>query len=272
MSHEKIVALYDTVAHANAAVNTLRMAGYPSADISVIKNDGDAKAGWSEPWFWQGLFGEDITPHEADVYGRSLRQGGAVVAVRVTESEAPKVIELLDSHKPIDVVDRARSYAASQAPSVAVPPPTMAPPQAATTPVATTGTTPLSTLKKDEEVVRLAEEELNVGKRRIESGKTRVRRLVVERPVEANVTLHEEHIEVMRRALSEPGILKDADWSEQVFEVTDILEQPVVSKTARVIEEVVIRRKGSDHVETVRDTVRRQQLDVEKLPLETVKK
>ena len=271
MSHEKIVALYDTVAHADAAVNTLRMAGYPSADISMIKNDGDAKAGWSEPWFWQGLFGEDITPHEAEVYGRSIRQGGAVVAVRVTESEAPKVIELLDSHKPIDVVDRARTYAASQAPSVAVPPPTMAPPQPATTPAATATTIP-TTLKKDEEVVRLAEEELNVGKRKFESGKTRVRRFVVEKPVEANVTLHDEHIEVMRRALSEPGILKDADWSEQVFEVTDTSEQPVVSKTVRVIEEVVIRRKGTDHVETVRDTIRRQQLDVERLPLETVKK
>jgi uncharacterized protein (TIGR02271 family) len=270
MSHEKIVALYDTAAHAEAAVNTLRMAGYPSADISVIKNDGDAKAGWTETWFWQGLFGEDIAPHEAEVYGRAIRQGGAVVAVRVTESEAPKVIELLDSHKPVDVVDRARAYAASQAPKVAVPPPTMPPPQPVTTP--TTTTTPPVTLKKDEEVVRLAEEQLNVGTRKVESGKTRVRRFVVEKPVEANVTLHDEHIEVMRRALSEPGMLKDADWSEQIFEVTDISEQPVVSKSVRVVEEVVIRRKGTDHVETVRDTVRRQQLDVERLPLETVKK
>jgi uncharacterized protein (TIGR02271 family) len=271
MSHEKIVALYDTVAHAEAAVNTLRMAGYPSADISVIKNDGDAKAGWTETWFWQGLFGEDIAPHEADVYGRAIRQGGAVVAVRVTESEAPKVIELLDSHKPVDVVDRARAYATSQAPKVAVPPPTMPPPQA-TTPTAATIATPPVNLRKDEEVVRLAEEQLNVGTRKVESGKTRVRRFVVEKPVEANVTLHDEHIEVMRRALSEPGMLRDADWSEQIFEVTDISEQPVVSKSVRVVEEVVIRKKGTDHVETVRDTVRRQQLDVERLPLETVKK
>ena len=274
MSHEKIVALYDTVAHAEAAVNTLRMAGYPAADISVIKNEGDSKTGWTEPWFWQGLFGDDIVPHEAEVYGRAVRQGGAVVIVRVTESEAPKVIELLDSHKPVDVIDRARAYGVSQTPKVVVPPATMAAAPAATIPAppVTTTTTPASTLSKDEEVVRLAEEQLNVGKQKIESGKTRVRRFVVEKPVEANVTLHDEHIEVMRRAISDPGVLRDPDWSEQIFEVTDTSEKPIVSKTVRVTEEVIIRRKGTDHVETVHDTVRRHQLDVERLPVETVKK
>jgi len=86
------------------------------------------------------------------------------------------------------------------------------------------------------------------------------------------VNLHEEHVEIMRRAISEPGYLKDIDWSEQVFEVVESAEQPVVSKSVRLTEEVVIRRKGSDHIEKVRDTVRRQQLDVERLPLETIKK
>lgn len=265
MSHEKIVAVYDTVPHADAAVNTLRLAGYPTSDISVIKNEGDAKVGLGDPGFWQRLFGEDLGLHEAEVYGRTVRQGGAVLAVRVHESEAPKVIDLLDAHRPVDVIERARSYGLTETPRVAVPPPTMA-----ATPAATT--LPSATMKKDEEVVRLAEEQLNIGKRKIESGKTRVRRLVVENPVEANVNLHEEHVEIMRRAISEPGYLKDVDWSEQVFEVTETAEQPVVSKSVRLTEEVVIRRKGSDHVETVHDTVRRQQLDVERLPIETIKK
>jgi len=38
-----------------------------------------------------------------------------------------------------------------------------------------------------------------------------------------------------------------------------------------VIEEAVIRRKGSNHIDTVHDTVRRQQLEVEKVPAETTK-
>ena len=120
--------------------------------------------------------------------------------------------------------------------------------------------------------MRLAEEQLNVGKRQVDAGITRVRRFSVEKEVEANVTLHEEHAEVMRRPTSDTAYLKDIDWCEQTIEVTETAEQPVVNKTVRVTEEVVIRRRGSDHIETIRDTVRRQQLEVERVPAETIKK
>jgi len=154
-------------------------------------------------------------------------------------------------------MDRARALGSSAAepPKVIVPPPTSA-----------------ANLRKDEEVVCLAEEQLNVGKRQVDARVTRVQRFIVEKPVEANVTLHEDHAEVMRRAISDHRDVKDVDWSEQTIEVTETVEQPVVNKTVRVAEEVVIRRKGSDHVETVHDTVRQQQLEVEREPAETVKK
>jgi uncharacterized protein (TIGR02271 family) len=261
MSHEKIVAVYDTAAHAEAAVSTLKSAGYPASDISVIKSEeSTTDSALSEPGFWQRLFGNDIGLHEAQIYGQTVRQGGAVVAVRVLESDSANLIDLLDAHKPVDLVDRARARGLSQTPKVMVPPPT------------SRMATPSRVVDKDEDVVRLAEEQLDVGKRKVQSGKTRVRRYVVERPVEANVTLHEEHVEVLRRAVSEPGYTKDIDWSEQVVEVSETAEQPVVNKTLRVTEEVVIRKKGSDHIETIHDTVRRQQLDIERVPLETVKK
>ena len=38
----------------------------------------------------------------------------------------------------------------------------------------------------------------------------------------------------------------------------------MVSKSARVVEEVDIRKVGSERVETVRDTIRRQQVEVER--------
>jgi uncharacterized protein (TIGR02271 family) len=246
MSYEKVVALYDTDASARAAVKTLRSAGYSADDISIIQNESDAeKAGLHHPGVWQRLFGHDLEHHEAAVLSRSLREGSAIVSVRVSESEAPKVISLLDSHKPVDVLDRARTYGLM-------------------------GTPPTSkTFDKasDEQVVRLAEEQLNVGKRVIDAGLTRVRRVIVEKPVEANVTLHEEHVEIMRRAISEPGYGKDIDWSDKTIEVSETAEEAVIDKTARITEEVVIRRTGSDHVQTVRDTVRRQQVDVERIPV-----
>jgi stress response protein YsnF len=258
MSHKKVVAVYGTAAHAEAAVSTLKSAGYSASDISVTRNEDDAPtAELSEPGFWQRLFGRDIGLHEAAAYGHTVVRGGVVVSVRVPESEVPRVIELLDTYQPVDVLDRARTYGslAAAAPKVVVPPPTSA-----------------ADVRKDEEVVRLAEEQLNVGKRQVDAGITRLRRFSVEKPVEANVTLHEEHAEVIRRAISDPGYLKDIDWCEQTIEVMETAEQPVVNKTVRVTEEVVIRRRGSDHIETVHDTVRRQQLEVEKVSAETIKK
>ena len=48
----------------------------------------------------------------------------------------------------------------------------------------------------------------------VESGRTRVRRFVTERPVTAQVTLHEEHAEVVRRAVTDPKYFAAIDWAD----------------------------------------------------------
>jgi uncharacterized protein (TIGR02271 family) len=122
------------------------------------------------------------------------------------------------------------------------------------------------------DVIRLAEEQLNVGKRLVQDGSTRIRRFVTERPVEASVTLHEEHAQVLRRAITDPGYIADVDWSDRTIEVTESAEQAVVSKNSRVVEEVVVRKEGTDRVETIKDKVRRQELEVERLDKDGKKK
>jgi stress response protein YsnF len=83
--------------------------------------------------------------------------------------------------------------------------------------------------------------------------------------VEAQVNLHEEHAKVVRRAVTDPNYIADIDWSDKEYSVTETAEQAVVSKTARVVEEVAVGKEGSERTETVRDTVRRQQVEVEKV-------
>jgi uncharacterized protein (TIGR02271 family) len=157
-------------------------------------------------------------------------------------------MSLLDSHQPVDVVDRAKAYGLVGTTTVA----------SKTSPAAKpTG----------EEMLRLAEEQINVGKRVVESGHTRVRRYVVEKRVQANITLHEEHAEIMRRAISDPAHVKNTDWSDKTIEVVETAEEPVVYKTDHVTEEITIRRQGSDRTQTVHDTVRRQQVDVVRVPV-----
>jgi len=261
MNYEKIVTLFDTLEHAEAARRNLESAGFPSSEISVISNQTLTKAGQTlrEPGLWHRLFGRDIEQHEATIYGRTVETGGVVLTLRAPETDVPKALGILNAHKAIDVQTRAVEHGLLEAKTVAASA-AAAPVVAAAERVAATITSPIS---KDE-VLRLAEEQLEVGKRLFQSGTTRIRRFVTSKPVEAQVTLHEEHANVVRRAVSDPAFLKDIDWTDRTVEVTETAEEVVVNKSAHIAEEVIISKTGSDRVETVKDTVRRQQVEVER--------
>ena len=256
MSYEKVVTLFDSASHAEAAKRNLEKAGFSANDISIVGKQGLLGSGTTlrEPGLWHRLFGSDIEEHEAKVYGKTVEAGGVVLTLRVPESEVPRAMGILTQHNVVDVQSRAletgfleKSAAGSVASAAAAIP-----------------TKPLTTDIGKGEVLRLAEEQLEVGKRLVKEGTARIRRFVTERPVEAQVKLHEEHAEIVRRAISDPDYVKDIDWSDRTIEVTETAEEAVVGKSARIVEEVVIGRKGTDRVETVRDTVRQQRVEVER--------
>ncbi len=111
-------------------------------------------------------------------------------------------------------------------------------------------------------MLRLAEEQLQVGKEMVETGRTRVRRFTTEREVAQDISLHDEHAEVMRRAVTEPASFANVDWSDDEIEVVETAEHALASKTARVVEEIELKKVGTDHVETIRERLRRQQAEV----------
>ena len=108
------------------------------------------------------------------------------------------------------------------------------------------------------------EEELKVGKQQTTGGK-RLVTSVTEREIEKPVTLHEEEIEVERSREDHRLSPDQADqaFHEETVELTATSERPVVSKEARVTGEVALRKRAVEHREVVRDTVRRQDVDVE---------
>jgi len=114
------------------------------------------------------------------------------------------------------------------------------------------------------EVIPVGEETLNVGTRLMTGETTRVRRIVVETPVEQDVSLREERVVVERRrptgaaSSATQGIL-----TETAVEMSDSFEVAEVWKSVRVTEEVVLRREVTERHETVRDTVRRDAVVVE---------
>ena len=111
-------------------------------------------------------------------------------------------------------------------------------------------------------MIPLAEEILTVGTRKVSTGTTRIRRYVVETPVEKQVNLVRERVVVERRR---PVTDKASGemLTELTVEVTETDEVPVVGKTVRLKEEVVVRTERTEHVETVRDTVRQDEVEIE---------
>jgi uncharacterized protein (TIGR02271 family) len=263
-TYEKIVTLFDTADHAQAAETNLQHAGFHDDEISIVggKDLPKSDAALREPGLWHRLFGGDIEQHEATVYAKAVESGGVVLTLRAAREDVPKAMAILNQHNLVDVKDRAVDTGVISKESAA----TIAAPAAAAVAAAALPARPVTSDLGKDQVLRLAEEHLEVGKRLVEQGTTRIRRFVTEKPVAENVTLHEEHAEVVRRAVSDPNYVKDIDWSDSTIEVLETAEEAVVSKSSRIAEEVVVGKTGSDHVETVHDTVRRQQVEVERVP------
>jgi stress response protein YsnF len=268
MAYETIVAAFDTPEHARAAVKALKAGGFHGDDISIFDRDrvvsmgNGLKQGLKEPGLWRRMFGEGIREHEATVFGQTVQQGGAVISVRVLDSEVAHATGILDVHKPMSVADRAITTGVAPAPKVeALQREAAATPLAANQRVATSP----KVAELNSEVLRLAEEQLEVGKEMVVTGRTRVRRFTTEREVSSDVSLHEEHAEVLRRAITEPTSFKNIDWSDGEIEMVETAEHALANKTARIVEEISLKKVGSDHVETIRERLRRQQAEIVKV-------
>jgi uncharacterized protein (TIGR02271 family) len=108
------------------------------------------------------------------------------------------------------------------------------------------------------------EEEVKVGKRTVPTGRVRVYSRVIEKPVEEKVSLREEHARVERRPVDRPATAADKEaFRETSFEVRETAEEPVVSKEARVKEEVVVGKEATERTETIREKALRTDIKIE---------
>ena len=117
------------------------------------------------------------------------------------------------------------------------------------------------------ETLKVVEETLNVGKKEVETGGARLRSRVVSRPVEENLRLREEHVFVNRTPVDRAATEADfSTFKEGTVEMRETAEVPVVNKEARVVEEVSLGKEVTERQETIRDTVRNTEVDVEQIP------
>ncbi len=260
MNDQTLVAIYDTAEHADAAVRDLRADGVPADAISQHANDsGTAGASRTsatttsparDQGFWSNLFGGH-PDHDTAVYDRSIESGSTVVTVRTPNEHFDRVSSILEKHNPVDYDERSARYGATET---------------TTTRTTTAPGTGVGATANGGDTIQLAEESLSVGKRAVSGGTTRIRLYVVETPVEEQVNLHSERVTMERRPVTDGRPVGAADFTDRSIEMTETSEEAVVSKTARVTEEVSLHRESTDRVETIKDTVRRDDVKIEQVP------
>ena len=209
-----------------------------------------------------------VPKDQAEYYAEGVRRGGTLVTVSASDSDAQKAVDIMNGAGAVDIDSRGANYRTGgyagyteAAPAYtedeivrergAYQPPSQ--------PAANVGTMNTG----GETVIPIVEEELTVGKRQVQGGGARIHTRMTERPVEEQVTLRQENVTVERHAVDRAVTDADMAFQEQNFEVTETSEVPVVSKTARVVEEVTVGKTATERTETVRDTVRRTDVDVE---------
>ncbi len=200
--------------------------------------------------FFSSLFGGD-SDDDNRKYSTVANRGSVVTVHAQTDDEAERAADILDDNGAVDVNERAAEYGYMGTTNVT---PMMAADMSS--PAMTDG----------DQTVKVIEENLEVGKRMVETGGVRLRSRIVEKPVEESIRLREERVTVQRNPVSRPATASDLDaFKEGQIELTEHAERAVVSKTANVAEEITVGKAVSERDEVIHDTVRKTEVDVEEL-------
>lgn len=247
-SGDRMIAAFENTARAAEARTALVSAGVDNARMELLDNS-------SEHDNWTSLKRHSVPDEDTDVYAEGLDRGHALLVIQVPAGEHDHVVKVLERFHPLDIDEHAARWRQTGWTGVHAG-------KAAWHSSRTRSAT--AARESEEQVIPVYEEELKVGKRTVEQGHVRVRVYTVERPVEEGVTLREERVAVERRPVDQPvGGRHGEAFQERTIDVTTHREEPVISKEARMKEEIVVRKEGDQRTETVRDTVRRTEVEVE---------
>lgn len=215
--------------------------------------------------FFSDIFGNDESYHP---YAEGIRRGDVLVRVNTDDSrDADKIADTLQSMGAADIDRRAeyfKSSGFSRFDATSAQPYSLDETNQYRSDYREWETKNLQTTDQ-EQTLPVIEEQLKVGKREIKKGGIRVFTRVTERPVEEEISLRDEEIEVERRPADRVlGAGDMASFKESEIEFSETDEEAVVSKEARVVEEVGVKKTARQRKETVRDKVRRQDVEVER--------
>lgn len=280
MTTRTVTAFFDSRSDATRAVERLVAAGIPRTQIRLLpetEQTGSATSGSSydvnrdDKGFWESLADMFFPAEDRYSYAEAMHRGDIMVTVTVDDTMAAQAEDILEEDGTVNIDEREASWrsqgwagyqGASASLSAGSDTSSMKSSEGAAAPL--TGSVDRASAER-EGVIPLAEEELRVGKRDVSRGRVKVRSYVVETPVEESVRLREEEVHLERRPVDR--VLGDADadrlFEERSIEVEERGEEALVEKRARVREEVAVGKTVEERTETVHDTVRRTEVEIE---------
>lgn len=240
---QTVIGIFEYTSEAQEAKSFLLANGFSNENVDIDASGAlsttDGDAGDRISGFFSNLF---TSNDEAETYTNAGRKGTIVTVHAGDNEEAEKAAQVLDNYGALDVNEfsqRANQAGTGYNPDTADQ---------------TTGTIPV------------INEELLVNKREVETGGVRLRSRIVERPVEESIRLREEHVSVERTPVDRPATKADfANFKEGTIELTEHAERAVVSKDARVVEEVSLGKEVSEKEKTIRDSVRHTEVSTENI-------
>jgi uncharacterized protein (TIGR02271 family) len=263
-----LIGVFDSRSQAETACQELRESGVPEDQIAVRgRTPEEANAAVpsasgedDHPGFFARLFGwTDDQTSPSPVYTEAIRRGSCVVVVDgISDDQVDETVRVLEQNGAVDIDERADNWRAegwASAPSSSQRAPTQM--QAKSEPHTQMG--------GGSTRIPVVEEQLQVGKREVQRGGVRIFSRTTERPVQQEVTLREEQVRVERRPVDRPATEAELGqaFQEKSVELRETAEEPVIAKTARVVEEVEISKQVAERTQTVHDTVRRTDVNVE---------
>ena len=284
-----LVALYDTVTDAEQVVQELIADGFTRSAIHLALDSTKSRtapsasverdAAYEGAHMIETLADLGVPYDEAYAYAEGVHRGGALVVVESSDDREERGMEILRRLHPVDIHERTAQWqhegwtgydatAMTSTPRASAATATRsALEQARATARVDQGTRTRRVEGQEEVTVPVVEEDIAIGKREVERGHVRIYSRVTEQPVEESVRLREEKVTVERRPADRPATEADfAAAGKDVIEMTEKAEEPVVTKRARVVEEVVVHKDVTEHTETVRGTERRTDVDVQREP------
>jgi stress response protein YsnF len=254
---QTVVGIFNSADEARNAVDHLLNNGFGESNVDYASgsgtyaneydNNNNRESGISR--FFKNLFGND---DESDRYSRVAKRGHIVTVHAQSTDEARRASELLDEYGAVNIDENDNEYKRRYGNMTG------------TNDLVNTSDT--DDLKEGSKTIPVIEENLQVGKRVVETGGVRLRSRIIEKPVEETIRLREEHVSVNRNKVDRPVTSDELDnLREETLEVRERAEIPVVNKEATVVEEVSIDKTVDHREETIKDNVRRQDVEVEDL-------